>query len=191
MPYSNHDARDKDRAKLFEIIDRLSFKRGDFVLASGQKSKYYIDCRLTTLSAEGSLLIGRLFYDRIADLHADAVGGMSMGADPMVSAVTVQSALEGRGLDGFLIRKEAKGHGTGRQIEGHIAPWMKVVLLEDVVTSGGSTVAAVNAVRLLSPQIKIVQILSIVDREAGGADAFSALGIPYQSLFRVSDFLQN
>ena len=175
--------------ELFQIVKRLSFKRGDFVLASGRRSSYYIDCRLSTLDGRGAYLIGNLLYDMLADLHLDAVGGMTLGADPIVSSVIYRSAEMGRPLSGFIVRKEAKGHGAGRQIEGHLAPWMRVALVEDVVTTGGSTLKAIDAIRRECPSVEIVQILSIIDRDAGGKEAFTRLGIPFQSLYNVQAFL--
>lgn len=179
-----------DCQKLFELIQKLSLKRGQFTLASGKASSYYIDCRMTTLSGEGAYLIGKLLQERIAALHVDAVGGMSMGADPMVSAVIYRAAEMGQPLDGFLIRKEAKDHGTGRQVEGHLQAWMRVVLLEDVVTTGNSTLKAIEAVRRVSPDIEIVKVLSLVDRGEGGSELFSRLGIPYEALFGIDAFLR-
>ena len=180
-----------EKQELFELIRTLSFQKGDFVLASGKRSNFYLDCRKTTLSARGAYLIGRLLYEEIQSLHVDTVGGMSMGADPIVTAVSYRSAEMGQALNGFLIRKEAKGHGTGRQVEGHLAPWMRVVLVEDVVTSGGSTLKAIEAVKRTCPTAQIVQILALVDREAGGAEAFKRLGIPFRSLYSVREFLEN
>lgn len=181
------------KTELFELIKRLSFRKGDFVLASGKRSDYYIDCRMTTLDGRGSYLIGHLLYDILADMNVDAVGGMSMGADPIVTAITYRSAEVGRPLPGFLIRKEAKGHGTGRQVEGHLQPWMRVALVEDVVTTGGSTIKAIEAVRRTCPTAQIVGILSLVDREAGGTEAFKSLRpapVPYRSLYSVHELLQ-
>ena len=178
--------------ELFELIARLSFRQGDFTLASGQKSNYYIDCRMTTLSARGAYLIGRLLYDRIQALpiKVDAVGGMTLGADPIVSAVLYRAAEVGEDLNGFLVRKEAKGHGTGRQVEGHLQPWMRVVVVEDVVSTGGSSIKAIEAIRRDAPQAEIVAVLSLVDRAMGGAERFKAAGIPYQSLFGIDAFLR-
>lgn len=177
-----------DCQKLFELLKQLSFKKGQFVLASGKTSNYYMDCRMTTLSGQGSYLIGKLLYDRISPLHVDAVGGMSMGADPMVSSVIYRAAEMGQDLNGFLIRKEAKGHGRGKQIEGHIQPWMKIVLLEDVVTTAGSTIKAIEAIRNFSPEVEIVKVLSLVDRGEGGAERLSQFGIPYEALFEIDAF---
>jgi orotate phosphoribosyltransferase len=178
------------RAELFQLLKQLSFRTGHFILASGKEASYYLDCRMTTLSARGSYLVGHLLYEMLAPLHLDAVGGMSMGADPIVTAVTYRSAEVGQHLiNGFLIRKEPKGHGMGNQVEGHMAPWMRVALVEDVVTSGGSTLKAIDAVQRACPSAQIVQIVSLVDREAGGAEAFAKRGIPYQSLYSVQEFL--
>lgn len=184
-----HPANDFMRQELFELLKNLSFRTGDFVLASGKRAKFYLDCRKTTLSGRGSLLVGHLVHDLLAPYHLDAVGGMSMGADPIVTAVTYRSAQIGHPLDGFLIRKEAKGHGTGNQIEGHMAPWMRVALVEDVVTTGGSTLKAIAAIQQAYPTVQIVQIISLVDRHEGGQEAFANLGIPFQSLYSVQSFL--
>lgn len=178
--------------ELFELMKELSFKKGDFTLASGKKSNFYMDCRMTTLHGRGSYLIGRLLYDRIQELPTavDVVGGMSMGADPMVSAVICRAAEMGQLINGFLVRKEAKGHGTGRQVEGYMQPWMRVVVLEDVVTTGGSAVKAIEAIRREAPQAEVVSVLSLVDRCEGGADVFKKMGIPYQTLFGIDAFLR-
>jgi orotate phosphoribosyltransferase len=176
--------------ELFQIVKRLSFKTGDFLLASGQRSNYYVDCRLSTLDGRGAYLIGHLFYDLLESLNIDAVGGMTLGADPMISSVIYRSAEVGRPIPGFIVRKEAKGHGAARQIEGHIAPWMRVALVEDVVTTGGSTLKAIEAIQTAYPTVQIVQVLSIIDRKAGGAEAFSRLQIPFQALYNVQAFLQ-
>jgi orotate phosphoribosyltransferase len=177
------------KEELFHIIKRLSFRKGDFVLASGKRSNYYVDCRLTTLDGRGAYLIGNLLYDILENLHVDAVGGMTLGADPIISSIIYRSAEVGRPLSGFIVRKEAKGHGAAKQIEGHIAPWMRVVLVEDVVTTGGSTLRAIEAIQKAYPTVQIVQVLSIIDRNAGGKEAFSRLQIPFQSLFDVQSFL--
>ena len=175
--------------ELFQIVKRLSFKTGDFVLASGKRSNYYVDCRMSTLDGRGAFLIGHLFHELLETLNVDAVGGMTLGADPMISSVIYRSAEVGRPISGFIVRKEAKGHGAARQIEGHIAPWMRVALVEDVVTTGGSTLKAIEAIQMAYPTVQIVQILSIIDRNAGGAEAFSRLQIPFQALYDVQAFL--
>lgn len=183
-------ATDSMREELFRLIRTLSFRKGDFVLASGQRSDYYIDCRMTTLDARGSYLIGHLLYDMLADQHIDAVGGMTLGADPIVSSILYRSAEAGKPMKGFLVRKEAKGHGVGRQVEGHLEPWMRVALVEDVVTTGGSTLKAIEAVKKTCPTVNIVQVLGLVDRNAGGAEAFRRLQVPFQALFGIDAFLR-
>ncbi|MBY0402761.1 MAG: orotate phosphoribosyltransferase [Cyanobacteria bacterium] len=181
--------RDFQKKELFQLLNTLSLKRGHFVLASGKTSPYYLDCRLTTLSARGSYLVGQLLYDKIQPLNLDSVGGMSLGADPIVSAITYCSASQGDALNGFLVRKEAKAHGAGNQIEGHIAPWMRIALVEDVVTTGGSTLKAIEAIRRVYPTVQIVKIFSLVNRNQGGDEAFAQLKIPYESLYNVQEFL--
>lgn len=185
MPLNN----DAYRQELFELLKQLSFRRGEFVLASGKRANYYIDCRTTTLAGRGSYLIGRLLYEMLEPARIDAVGGVIIGAAPMVTAITCRSAEVGKPIDGFLIRKEAKGHGTGRQIEGHLQPWMRVALVEDVITTGGSLLKGIDAIQRDYPSVEIVQVLSLVDREAGGREALSKAGIPYRSLYSVREFL--
>ena len=177
------------RAELFEILKEKSFRTGQFILASGKTSNYYLDCRISTLTGRGAYLIGHLLYPEIASLYVDAVGGMSIGADPIVSAITYASAEAGHPLNGFLIRKEAKGHGTGRQIEGNLSSWMRAVLVEDVVTTGSSTLKAIEVIKATYPSVQIAKVFSIVDREAGGQEAFTQAGVPYQSLYSVREFL--
>jgi orotate phosphoribosyltransferase len=180
---------DKKIKTLFELLMKLSFQRGSFTLASGKQSDYYMDGRRTTLSAEGAKLIGEILYEWIAPLNVQAVGGLTMGADPIVSAVSLTSALKGNPINGFLIRKEAKGHGTGRQIEGHLNPGDRVVLVEDVMTTGGSFLKAIEAVRNFSPDVEIVALMALVDRNEGGLEALSSLQIPVQTLYPIQAFL--
>jgi orotate phosphoribosyltransferase len=179
-----------DKAELLALLKTHSFKTGHFTLASGKTSSFYLDCRMTTLHGRGSYLIGRLLAPLVQQLNADAVGGMSMGADPLVSAITVRSADLGHVLNGFLVRKATKAHGTGRQIEGHLAPWMRIVLVEDVVTTGTSTLQAIEAVRRYAPQVTIAGVLALVNRHEGGAEAFAQQGVPMQALFDIDQFLE-
>ena len=175
-----HAALHADRCALLALIAKLSFRLGDFTLASGAKSDYYIDCRVTTLDAEGGRLSGLLFAELIRQ-HAPeavAVGGLTMGADPLVSNTASASAWwhllhpEVRVLDGFLVRKAAKLHGTGRQIEGFVRPGAKVVIVDDVCTTGGSTLQAIQAMKAAEMQVEAV--LCLVDREQGGREAIQA-----------------
>jgi len=178
------------KQELFELLKTESFKKGQFQLASGALSDYYLDCRLTTLNGRGAYLLGYLLTDLLKDFDLDAVGGMTLGADPMIASVLYHFAACGNPLKGFIVRKQAKGHGAGRQVEGPIEPWMRVALLEDVVTSGGSTLKAIEAVKREYPSIEIVKVIAIVDRDGGGREAFTRQGIPFEALFPVSAFLQ-
>ncbi len=175
------------RAALLDLLATLSFRLGDFKLASGQKSDYYIDCRVTTLHAEGGRLSGIVLLDLIREHFpgAHAVGGLTMGADPLVSNTASASAWEladynefleldpdeDHGepptlIDGFLVRKAEKTHGTGRRVEGFLQPGAPVVIVDDVCTTGGSTVTAIEAAR--DAGMLVLGVLCLVDREQGG-----------------------
>jgi orotate phosphoribosyltransferase len=181
------------QAELFDLLKHHSFKRGDFTLASGAKSTWYLDCRVTALHGRGSLLIGQLFTNIIETLPqgttVQAVGGMALGAAPLVSAVTVASAMIGNPINGFLVRKEAKLYGGGKQIEGNLPVAGNIILLEDVVTTGGSTINAINAIKKQAPHLTVVGVLALVDRQAGGAEQFKTLQIPFHALYNVQEFL--
>lgn len=208
---------DDPRQRLLELLSTLSFRLGDFTLSSGQKSDYYIDCRTTTLHAEGGRLAGMMFYELIQENfpEAVAVGGLTMGADPLVSNTASASAWaltdytevhhlaeemqldaddplreveEPRLVHGFLVRKAEKTHGTGRRIEGFVEAGAKVVILDDVCTTGGSTVTAIQAAR--EAGMGVIGVLCLVDREQGGREAIeAALGEDGQmlSLFTTTD----
>ena len=167
---------------LRRLLLERSVRRGDFVLASGQRSSYYIDCRPTTMSAEGMVLIGRLGWAaiRTAGWRARAVGGLTMGADPVAYAVAAASWGTELVLDAFSVRKEAKSHGTTRLIEGNFAPGDRVVVTEDVITSGGSAKKAVEAVRAGGGDV--AGVLAVVDRGQGGRQALEAEGLPVVAL---------
>jgi orotate phosphoribosyltransferase len=181
------------QAELFALLQQYSFKRGNFTLASGAKSTWYLDCRVTALHGRGSLLIGQLFTNTLKNLPhgttVQAVGGMMLGAAPLVTAVTVASAMAGSPIDGFLVRKEAKQYGGGQQIEGNLPASGNIVLLEDVVTTGGSTLKAIDAIKKQAPHLNIVGVLALVDRNAGGSEKFNALQIPFHALYSVQTFL--
>ena len=157
------------------LLDK-SVRRGDFVLASGARSSYYIDCRLTTMSAEGMVLVGRLGLEAIrgAGWSPDAIGGLTMGADPVAYAIAAASWANGPAVDAFSVRKEAKGHGTRRQIEGNFREGAGVVVIEDVITSGGSALKAIEAVRGAGG--RVLGVLAVVDREQGGREAIEGAG---------------
>jgi orotate phosphoribosyltransferase len=176
-----------DRHRLEEILLVKSFKLGDFTLSSGKKSEYYVDCRTSTLDSEGLYLISQLFLDYIEDkgLDIDAVGGLTLGADPIVGGMVALSKTRSRPLQGFIVRKEAKAHGTGKQVEGNLLKGWKVGIIEDVITTGASAMKAIDAAKLIGTDIKVV--LAVVDREEGGREEISKQGIPVFSLFTASE----
>ena len=188
-PFAAIAANDPDRLRLLQLIRQHALKFGNFTLASGKQSSYYLDCRLVTLLSEGAELIGRLMARQLLPTQADAVGGVVIGAAPMVTATGLAATAQGLPLNGFLIRKASKGHGTQKQVEGHIAQWMRVVLVEDVVTTAGSLVEGITALKAEYPSVSLCGVLSLVDRNAGGAEVFQQLGIPYQALFTVDDVI--
>jgi orotate phosphoribosyltransferase len=157
-----------DLDRLRRLLLERSVRRGDFVLASGQRSSYYIDCRLTTMSAEGQGLIGRLGWRAILDRgwRPRAIGGLTMGADPVAYAIASASFGTELTIDAFSVRKEAKSHGTGRVIEGCFTEGDEVVIAEDVVTTGGSARRAIAAVEAAGG--RVLGILAVVDRHEGG-----------------------
>jgi len=181
----------QDRARLLDLLRARSYRQGRVILASGKESDFYIDCRQTSLSAEGHLLIGRLFLAAIEERFpgARAVGGPTLGADPLVSAVSLTSALAGRPLDGFLVRKQAKGHGTGAWIEGmgNLSHGTPVVMIEDVVTSGGSLLEAISHARQAG--LDVLGALVLVDREEGGRQAIEQADTRFAALFTRGDFV--
>lgn len=176
----------RERLKL--ILQEKSILRGDFTLASGKKSSYYIDARLTTLDAEGVNLIGKIFLEEIKkDSSITTVGGPTMGADPIVGSVLALSQEQGNPLPGFLVRKQEKGHGTGKLIEGNLKEGDVVAMFEDVVTTGGSVIKAIDAVRDSGAEVK--KLLVIVDREEGAKSKFENMGVQFNSIFQISDLL--
>lgn len=164
--------------RLEELLLARSVRRGDFVLASGERSSYYIDCRLTTMSAEGLTLVGRagLAAIRAAGWDASAVGGLTLGADPVAYAIAAESFTAGPAIDAFTVRKEAKGHGTRRVIEGNFSAGARAVVVEDVITSGGSALKAIDAVEREGGQV--LGVLALVDRGQGGRERIEARGHP-------------
>lgn len=181
---------ESDHRQLLELLKRLSYRRGEVVLASGRRSDFYIDCRQTALHARGHVLVGRLLFHLIRDNFPEAVGvgGPTLGADPLVSAVSLTSSLAGHPLHGFLVRKEAKGHGTGAFIEGlaNLGPGSQVVVVEDVITSGGSILRAVK--RVTEAGLQVAGLAVLVDRQEGGRQAIERAGHRLLSLFTRSDF---
>ena len=179
-----------DRSRLKEILRTHSVMRGEFTLASGQKSDIYVDCRLTTLRAEAMPLIGRLLLAAIREKgwRPRAVGGLTMGADPVVCALARESLESGCGMNGFLIRKEAKKHGRERYLEGLAqTAGVDCVILDDVCTTGGSTVTAIE--RAGAAGMNVLGAACVVDREQGGRQAVEALGCGFAALFTMAELL--
>lgn len=173
------------RATLLHLLATEAYQEGDFTLSSGQKSAYYLNGKPVSLSAEGALAIGQLFFSLLPD-EIEAVAGLTLGADPLVSAVTVVSAYENRPLSGIIVRKKPKGHGTNAYLEGKKLPSKaKVVVLEDVVTTGNSALFAVEQLQTVG--YEVTEILAIVDREQGGKELYQEKGIKFQALFSITE----
>jgi len=186
---------DNLRAELLDILRRKSVFHGDFTLSSGARSKYYIDCRLTTLDARGAWLIGQLMLalvrreEQSRKLRIDAVGGLTMGADPVALATGMISGQAGdaEALRIFCVRKAPKGHGQTKLIEGNFKSGDTVVVVDDVVTSGNSTITAINAVVKEGGKVAFAAVL--VDRQEGGREKIEAMGYPLLSLFQRDELL--
>jgi orotate phosphoribosyltransferase len=179
------DARDR----LLALLRDRSLSRGDFVLSSGARSDYYIDGRLTTMSGEGQAVLGDVGLAMLdqAGWSPDAVGGLTLGADPVAYAIAHAATLKGRRLDAFTVRKLAKDHGAGRLVEGPVAPGQAVVVVEDVLSTGGSALRAVEAMEDFGA--KVLGVLVLVDREMGGRDAVAGRGYPLLSACTASELL--
>ena len=175
-----------DLNRLTTLLAERSAKRGHFVLASGRQSTLYIDARLTTMSPDGLALIGPLGLAAVCDAgwNVDSVGGLTLGADPVSYAISYASALANTPVRVFTVRKEAKGHGTGRRIEGSFREGDRVAVVEDVITTGGSALNAVRALR--DAGATVAGVLALVDREEGGREALEAEGLSVISLVRAS-----
>jgi orotate phosphoribosyltransferase len=176
-----------DRERLLALLVERSFRVGDFVLSSGARSRYYVDARTTTTHAEGQAVIGRLGLAtlRAAGLAPAAVGGLTLGADPVAYAIAHASWLAGDPVHAFTVRKEPKAHGTGKRVEGCFSAGDAVVVIEDTITSGGSALRAVAAVEAEGG--RVLAVLALVDREEGGREAIEAAGYPVHTLVRVSE----
>lgn len=183
-------ALEADHSRLLALLIERSYAKKKIVLSSGRESDFYVDCKKTVLTAEGHWLVGRLMFDSIRKNAPDAVGigGLTLGADPLASAVSLVSHLADHALYAFLIRKEAKGHGTGQWIEGltSLAHGAHVAIVEDVITSGASTIKAIERAR--AEGLIPVAAFGLVDRQEGGIDAITALGVPVFSIFTRGDF---
>ena len=178
-----------DHDRLLTLLAERSARRGHFTLASGRQSTLYIDARLTTMSPDGLSLIGPLGVQalRSSGWGVEAVGGLTLGADPVSYAIAYASAIAGTPLRAFTVRKEAKAHGTGRLIEGPFREGDRVAVIEDVITTGGSALRAVDAIRAAGGVV--AGVLALVDREEGGREALVGAGLPVLALARASDIV--
>ena len=175
------------QASLIALVRQKALKFGQFTLASGKKATYYLDGKQVTLDPAGARLVAEGILDLLAaGPMPAAVGGMSIGADPITAAVVTMSAVRGTPLLGFMVRKESKGHGTNQYIEGPVKPGDTAVIVEDVVTTGGSSLQAIERAEAFG--LKIVGVLAIIDRMEGGAEAFAQRGYPLASLLTIRDF---
>lgn len=174
-----------ERDTLIELIRERALKFGDFTLASGKKSTYYLDGKQITLNARGLRQVSEGLLDLLADTDYSAFGGMSIGADPIVGGVLTAAAERGTDINGFMVRKEAKGHGTKKYVEGPVQPGDRVVVVDDVVTTGGSSLLAID--RMQDFGCEVVLVVAVIDRLQGGAENFQARNLPYKSLLTVED----
>lgn len=173
------------RETLLPLLAGKAYRHGQFTLASGRSSDHYVNCKPVSLSGIGLALLGSLLLEQV-ETDASAVAGLTLGADPLVSAVALQAALAGRALDALIVRKEAKGHGTGAWLEGPLPPDASIItVLEDVVTTGGSSLMAVTQLRQAGYRVN--RVVTIVDRQEGGLEAMTAAGLELRSLFLLDE----
>lgn len=183
---NHHDA----RARLFEIVKSKSFVRGHVVLASGKESDHYFDMKPSMFDPEGADLLAELIFARISETGGDIVGGLEMGAVPLITPISIASRRAGRPMPGFFVRKTVKDHGTKKLVEGlSDVAGKRVVIVEDVTTTGGSAMKAVEALTAAGATITLV--ISILDREEGAETLYAKAGIPFASLFKASEFLSS
>jgi orotate phosphoribosyltransferase len=175
-----------DRQALMTLVRDKALRFGDFTLASGKKATFYLDGKQVTLDSHGARLVGEGILDLLADDLPQAVGGMSIGADPITAAVLTMAGVRGLSLAGFLVRKDAKEHGTRRAIEGPVQPGQRVAIVEDVVTTGGSSLTAIARAEEFGRVV--TRVIAIIDRLEGGAQAFADRGYALESLFTIRDF---
>ncbi|MCX7966077.1 MAG: orotate phosphoribosyltransferase [Syntrophorhabdaceae bacterium] len=177
-----------EKKRLLEILKTLSYEEGEFILKSGKKSSFYIDARETTLNPEGMSLVGSIIYKMVKEIPGiEAVGGVSVGADPIVCSVVLHAFNRNDSISGFFVRKEPKAHGRSLWIEGakNLRPGMNVVILEDVVTTGGSSIKAIEITEQAGYKVK--GLIAILDRLEGGKDLIESKGYIFKSIFNIND----
>ncbi|MDZ4659632.1 MAG: orotate phosphoribosyltransferase [Bythopirellula sp.] len=175
-----------DRQALSDLIKQQALKFGDFTLASGKQASFYLDCRQVTLDSRGAQLIGAGMLELLASDMPDLVGGMAIGADPITAAILTLAGIQNIPLRGVMVRKEPKGHGMGKHVEGPYREGERLVIVEDVVTTGGSSLKAIEHCEAVG--LKVDRVLAIIDRLEGGREAFAARGYELTTLFTIKDF---
>jgi orotate phosphoribosyltransferase len=178
----------EQRNKLFALLKAKAFRRGRVVLASGRESDFYFDMKPAMLDPDGAALMAELILQQIQYVTADCIGGLEMGAVPLIAPVAMRSPDFGRRLPGFFVRKTVKDHGTKKRVDGCDIAGKTVVIVEDVTTTGASAMDAVNAVT--EAGAKVAMVISILDRGEGAAELYAKAGIPFTSLFRAEEFLR-
>jgi orotate phosphoribosyltransferase len=174
-----------DKDPLFDLLYKKSFRQSEtpiYKLTSGQMSRFYIDCKNVSLDAEGAFLIGEAIFNKIESFPVDGVGGMTLGADPIATAVSLISFIKKKP-----IRKEPKQHGSGRQVEGTLPSGAKLVVVEDVVTTAGSTLRTIHVLR--AEGYHVLKVVALIDRLEGGGEKIEAYGIPFEPLYTINDFI--
>ena len=175
-----------DRQALIEIVREKALQFGQFTLASGKTASYYLDCRKVTLDSRGANLIAAGILEILGDELPDTIGGMAIGADPITAAVITVAGSRNAPLRGFIVRKESKTHGTGRDVEGPVEPGDSAIIVEDVVTTGGSALKAIERAEAFG--LRVRGVVAVIDRMEGGREAFEEAGYPLQTLLTVRDF---
>jgi orotate phosphoribosyltransferase len=179
------------KKRLIELIIEKAFRYNEepvFKLVSGKLSNYYFNCKAVTLSPEGMYLIGNILFNLLKDLDMKGIGGLTLGADPIAFAVAYTSHLKGKPIEAFVVRKNAKSHGTMQWIEGNITKGDKVVIVDDVITTGKSTIEAINRSR--EANLKIIKVITLIDRQEGGREAVEALGYPLHAIMTRDEVMK-
>lgn len=172
------------RKRFLEVVRERGLKRGEFTLASGEKSTYFFDLKMVTLHPEGAYLAGRLVLDILKGVDIDAVGGLTLGADPIVAAVAAVSHLEGRPIPAFIERGELKDHGTQKAIEGYVpGEGGRVAIVEDVITKGGASLKAIGLAEAAG--CRVVKVVALVDRHQGGSDELRRRGYDFSAILHA------
>lgn len=179
-----------DKSELFRLLKTQAFSRGKFILSSGKESDFYLDARLVTLCAPGAYWTARIMLEMIKDEHLDAIGGPTLGADPMVGAIASLSHQDGRPINTFIIRKQPKTHGKQQQVEGPILQeGSRVVIIDDVATTGKAFVESIEVLHKMN--INIIKAICVIDRCEGAREALARYKVPLKSIFTIADFLND